>query len=155
MINIKIIEGDVLNAQEGIIGHQVNCYGIMGAGLAKQIKVRYPNVFKEYSSLCNLYENRDKRLDLLGQCQFVAIGTDKYIANIFGQYGMGTSRQQTDYDALYKGLLELKAYSVKNELNVALPYGLGCGLAGGDWNIVSDMIADIFIDRNISLYKLG
>lgn len=151
---MQIIEGDLLNTQHGIIGHQVNCYGIMGAGLAKQIKAKFSNVFKEYSSLCNLYENRDKRLDLLGQCQFVAIGKDKYIANIFGQYGMGTSRQQTDYDALYRGLLELMSYSVKNELSVALPYGLGCGLAGGDWEIVSDMISDVFINSDISLYRL-
>lgn len=151
---MKIIEGDLLNTQDNIIGHQVNCYGIMGAGLAKQIKAKYPNVFKEYLSLCNLYENRDKRLDLLGQCQFVAIGKDKYIVNIFGQYGMGTSRQQTDYDALHRGLLELMSYSVKNELSVALPYGLGCGLAGGDWEIVSDMISDVFINSDISLYRL-
>ena len=30
--------GDLLNAKENIIAHQVNCKGVMGAGIAKLIK---------------------------------------------------------------------------------------------------------------------
>lgn len=29
---IKIINGDILKANENIIGHQVNCMGVMGQG---------------------------------------------------------------------------------------------------------------------------
>lgn len=35
---IKTIEGNILDAEEDIICHQVNCKGVMGAGLAKQSK---------------------------------------------------------------------------------------------------------------------
>lgn len=35
---IKIIQGDLLEAKENIIAHQVNCKGVMGSGVAKQIK---------------------------------------------------------------------------------------------------------------------
>ena len=35
---IEYIKGDILNVTEGIIVQQVNCKGVMGAGLAKEIK---------------------------------------------------------------------------------------------------------------------
>lgn len=31
-------------------------------------------------------------------------------------------------------------------MRVAIPYGLGCGLAGGNWNIVYEIIARQFED---------
>ncbi|WP_411668007.1 hypothetical protein [Bacillus subtilis] len=38
---IKIIQGDLLEAKENIIAHQVNCKGVMGSGIALQIKKKY------------------------------------------------------------------------------------------------------------------
>jgi hypothetical protein len=32
--NMKVIRGNILNVEEGIIAHQVNCRGIAGANLA-------------------------------------------------------------------------------------------------------------------------
>ena len=31
-----------------ILCHQVNCQGVMGAGLAKQIRSKYPEVYEQY-----------------------------------------------------------------------------------------------------------
>ena len=42
---IKYIKGDILNVTEGIIVQQVNCFGVMGAGLAKQIRDKWPSVY--------------------------------------------------------------------------------------------------------------
>lgn len=36
--------GDILKSKADIICQQVNCKGAMGAGLAKQIKEKYPKV---------------------------------------------------------------------------------------------------------------
>lgn len=55
---IKIVKGDILQASEDIIGHQVNCQGVMGAGLAKQIRNKYPHVYDEYRKLCSSTENK-------------------------------------------------------------------------------------------------
>ena len=30
---LKVIDGDLLDAKEDIIGHQVNCQGVMGSGV--------------------------------------------------------------------------------------------------------------------------
>jgi nicotinamidase-related amidase len=36
------------NTQASAIAHQVNLMGVMGAGLAKQIKQKYPTVYAQY-----------------------------------------------------------------------------------------------------------
>ena len=45
---IKVVYGDLMQATEDIIVHQVNCKGVMGSGVAKQIKANFPEVFNEY-----------------------------------------------------------------------------------------------------------
>lgn len=146
---IKIVEGNILDATEDIIGHQVNCQGVMGAGLAKQIRNKYPNVYEGYKSKCN---NNDKE-NILGDCQIIVAEDGKFIANLFGQYSYGTGITQTNYQALLAALLSLKGNAQYHDHSVALPYGIGCGLAGGDWNIVHSMIQEVFKDFEVTLYK--
>lgn len=148
MIHMKT--GDLLDADELILGHQVNCRGVMGAGLAFQIKITYQEVFNSYVHACNVYGDKN-----LGNClALVTSDGEHVIANLFGQVGIGTNERQTNYDALERALRQLHDLAKYNGNSVALPYGLGCGLAGGDWNIVYDMIDNIFQDYEVSIYKL-
>ena len=39
-------------------------------------------------------------------------------------------------------------------LTIAIPYGMGCGIANGEWSKVSKIIEDVFNDYGVSLYKL-
>ena len=50
---IKHVKADIFTTDCDIIVHQVNCYGVMGSGIAKQVKERYPDVYDIYKSLCN------------------------------------------------------------------------------------------------------
>ena len=53
---VSHMNGDLLVAQEelnlDIICHQVNCQGKMNSGIAKQIREKWPVVYKKYSELC-------------------------------------------------------------------------------------------------------
>ena len=53
---LKIINGNIFDGNEDIICHQTNCLGIMGGGIALQVKKLYPNVYNEYSNLCKDYK---------------------------------------------------------------------------------------------------
>lgn len=140
---IQIVQGNVLNASENLICHQVNCKGVMGAGLAKQIKIRYPEVFRAYQELCNQQGSK-----LLGKAYVV-----KRIVNIFGQNEYGTSSRKTDYKALEKAFKALHK-NLPSKISLAFPYNFGCGLAGGDWNTVYHLIEQCFENREIKIYKL-
>jgi len=149
---IRIVEGDILQAPENIICHQVNCQGVMGSGLAKQIRARYPTVYNYYKDLCKK-NDPDKQL---GAVLFMEFG-DKVIANIFGQVNYGRSGVFTDYEGLRKGFLSVlyEATEIYKNYTIAIPYKIGCGLAGGDWEIVYQMIEEIFKDYEVTLYKLN
>lgn len=45
-----------------------------------------------------------------------------------------------------------KAYYAGKSL--AFPFGFGCGLANGDWEIVSQMIETYFKDMDVTIYQL-
>ena len=51
---IKTVEVNLLEAKERCICHQVNCQGVMGSGVALQIKRKYPQAYKDYKILDSL-----------------------------------------------------------------------------------------------------
>ena len=146
---MEIISGNLLEAKESIIIHQTNCMGVMGSGLAKQIKDKYPEVFQGYYHYCKT-NPVDK---LLGSALLCEANDGKIIANVFGQVNYGTDKRYTDYDALKHALEEVHQYAATNALTIAVPYNLGCGKAGGEWEIVSKMLDEIFDDCTIYKYE--
>ena len=43
---VKIIEGNLFDTKANIICHQCNCQGVMGSGVAAEVKRRYPEDVK-------------------------------------------------------------------------------------------------------------
>src|SRR5699024_6983937 len=147
---IRIVYGDILDAKESVIGHQVNCKGVMGAGLAKQLRNKEEKIYSNYRFWCET-----KPVDeLLGSVQLVKVAHNKYVANIFAQYNYGRVGRYTNYTALKSGLTKLKEFSQSNNLTVALPFGLGSGLAGGEWGVIYNIIDEVFDDCEVVLYKI-
>lgn len=151
------MSGNVLETPIEIIAHQVNCLGTMGAGLAKQIKDKYPQVESWYKIYCHKrYEQK-----ILGTGQIVC-QADHTFFNIFGQYGYGTSKRQTDYEAFKSGFKDVilkyrfMDNDYKSQVKIAIPYHIGCGLAGGDWKIISKILEQLESEENVEFiaYKL-
>ena len=149
--NKVIVEnGDIFTGYINIIGHQVNCQGVMGKGIASIIRSDYPKAYDEYISF-----SKDNKDNLLGRTQVVGCG-GKCICNLYAQeyYGNDKSVVYTSYEALRKSLTTLKEYAKSKGLVVGLPYGIGCGLANGDWNVVYNIIKEVFGDYYVILYKI-
>lgn len=135
---------DILKAKENIIVHQVNELGVMGAGLALQIKNKYPDVYRKYKAVANK--------DCLGKIQLIKIDKNRWICNMFSQKGISRTKQTTDYKLFEQCIEKLSKYAEQHNLTVAIPYKIGCGLAGGDWEIVKKLI-DKYLS-NAVIYKL-
>lgn len=56
---VTFIKGDILEQDVDMIAHQVNTIGIMGAGLAAQISVKYPEAVMSYKQFCTMNKNND------------------------------------------------------------------------------------------------
>lgn len=152
-----MIVGDILTPNKAlsyhpIICHQVNCKGVMGGGLAKQIRDVYPNVYYIYKRKC---EAMKRGIGGLGDVLYTPVPESGFIiANIFGQDGYGRDKCYTDYDALRKAFTSISLEFPYRTIRI--PYKLGCGLAGGDWSVVWYIICETLVKNGceVQVWKL-
>lgn len=134
---LKFEKGDLVTGNYPVFCHQVNCKGVMGAGIAKQIRSKYPEVYFEYKTVC------DNDRAILGVCHFTRTSDHRVCVDMFAQDDYGRNKRYTDYKAFKACLRGIKLFlEAGNYDSVAFPYGIGCGLAGGDWYLVLGMIKD-------------
>lgn len=151
MKEIPIVNGDIFESGAQMIVHQVNCQGVMGSGVAKQVKEKYPAVFAQYKRAC---DNAKKSSEFLGGVLPVNVSPNQQIINLFAQDKYGyDGKTYTDYDALQRCLDTLKILAVGK--SVAIPYKMSCDRGGGDWEKVSKMIAETLSERDVTFYKFG
>lgn len=149
--------GDIFSpnrtGHECVVCHQVNCQGVMGAGLAAQIRRMFPGVYDDYRKECG---KAAKSSDLLGKVLFFSVkynGFDYNISSIFGQDRYGRNGCFTDYDALRKAMEPIRVMATPFPAypltTVRIPYKMGCGLGGGDWSIVLSIIQEELVNHGI------
>lgn len=141
---MKIVEGNILdvikNRECDVVLHVCNCFHTMGAGLALQLKQTFPEVYE--ADLKTEYNDYNK----MGTLSIATIDDNIKIVNMYAQYYFGRERRQLDYSALKLCLKKVKHYYAYGE--IVYPYLMGCGLAGGDWKIVSEIIDTELSDLN-------
>ncbi len=146
-MTVEIVKGCIFEAfkkrEIDYLVHQVNCIGVMG-GLAGEIKRRYPGVYDAYVEYIN-----EASSSVFGD--FLQLGK---IVNIFGQDGVGTHKRQTKYGALAEGLISWRDECLCGKEVIGFPYKIGCGLGGGDWAVVSELIEFIFRNYTVKIYQL-
>lgn len=152
---IKIIKGDLLSVERGIIGHQVNCQGVMGSGVAKQVKEKYPLAFTAYKDVVkDFMGTEDLRHTLLGHVNGVCVGEDLYIANMFGQNKYGyDGKKYTNEEALFNCFKTVRNVAENLDLPVYLPYMIGCYRGGADWKLVESYLLTAFDGYEVTLMK--
>ena len=159
---IHEVNGDLITGLKyDIFCHQTNCMGVMGAGIAKQIAEAYPEAKKadqEYHRA--IMDSTGAAEDMLGTIITVKTHDNRLCVNMYGQVGFGWARTcKTDYGALRKCMeaLEMKLSEYDESYVVGFPYGIGCGLGGGDWKVVRSIIErfsknirqDVYIVRKV------
>jgi len=152
---IVIKKGSLLDSTSKLIAHQVNCKGAMGFGVARYIRDRYPKVFNDYREFLRLYEYDYNKV--IGRVN-ISICEDRIIANMFSQngyrrYGDTPNTIYTEYDAFSSCCNYIKHYCIStNQPAIAMPYRIGCGAGGGDWNVIYDILCKYFeMSENITL----
>lgn len=140
---------DVITSEAPLICQQVNCRGVMGAGVARAIRKRYPEVFRPYKELCDAAKCNNRVA--FGSNLYVTCNDGRIIGNFFSQDGYGLGLQ-THYDLLANSFKNTRCYAEDAGINhIAMPFGIGCGLAGGDWErVIHDLVA-VFSDSPINV----
>lgn len=145
---IKYIDGDLVRDadQYDVIAHCCNCFCTMGAGIAPQIKHKFPEA---YEVDC---ETTSGDQDKLGTITYTE-NTTPIVVNLYGQYdykGRQQGRMDLDYSALRKALgLMREKFSGKK---IGLPM-IGSGLAGGSWDIIERIIQEELNGEDVTVVK--
>ena len=148
---MKIIKGCLLEAfSKGYvttIAHQVNCQRKMASGIAGSIAKAYPEHKEDYL----------KSSQELGECVLTVV-PEGFIYGVFGQEYYGRTERHTNYSALILGLSKIMG-TVNDSLSdntLGIPYGIGCGLGGGNWKSVQTLLNDlqkVYPNVELKVYK--
>lgn len=161
--NIFVKEANLLEATEEYIVQQNCCTAIRAQGLSAAIAAKWPE--------CNPYSSRKPfapRLNWAADPDRDTPGTIRILGGrvicAFAQYKHGSGKDPSsivypdDKESrcvYFQQCLEKIAELAPKSL--AFPYGIGCGLAGGNWSVYSAMINDFaqkYPNISIVLYRL-
>lgn len=150
----RYIIGDITETELKYIAHGVNCQNKMGSGVAKALYTKIPAVKSEYHDYCR-YDNPE---DLLGKVNIVPDYLSKFditVFNMFTQFNYGyDGKKYVNYGAVancFRQLCDIKWVKGKT---IAIPK-IGCGLAGGNWEFMEQLINDTVGDKlEIWVYEL-
>jgi len=147
---LRYKKGNILEANENIICHQVNVQGVMGGGLALQIANSYPNVLEKYGNYCK--ENLNCYEALRGEAYIVNINNNQQIANCFTQ----EPNFNTNYQDIYDCFTTLLIICKQNNKTICVPKNYGCGIAHGNWQKVEYILKELsnFYEVDITIYEL-
>lgn len=142
-----------------VIPHVCNNINLFGSGFAGYLSARLPHVKENF----HLLGNKSK----LGYVQFVDVFFDKnttnkvVIANMISQNGVlgEKNTRPLNYFALCHCMGLVKSYiknlsstdaSVSTEIHAPK---FGSGLAGGNWQFITDLIHDIWSDIKVFVHQ--
>lgn len=151
---LKVVE-DRPNDKGYVILHVGNCKGAMNLGIAKQIRYKWPQVYTDYKET-----QKEKGLVLTN-----VIPTDitdtLTVYTLLAQENYGHCGIYINYDALRYCLNEVAEIEILlNEdenaplRNIYIPYNLGCGYAGGNWDTVLNIVTTSLHHFNVFVCEL-
>lgn len=141
------IKGDLFETDCQVIAHGVNCRNGFGSGVAGQIAKIHPFAKRLYH---RKFEEEGWRL---GEIQVVSDRhNNRFFMNCATQDKYGYDGEVlVNYEAVRTCMEKARDYCKKYGFTLAIPK-IGCGLAGGDWKIVKDILNEVFTEMEVKVY---
>lgn len=143
MAKIHYVIGDatkpiVKENENSLIVHCCNTLGAWGAGFVVPLGKRYPKAKESY---LDYIRNGNVKL---GHVDEVKVADNIYVENLIGQsflYKKKNGEIPCNYLAIQYGFMNIiRNWKKKKEPYTIHMPRIGCGLAGGDWSIIEEII---------------
>lgn len=130
-----------------VMAHGCNMLGVMGSGVAKAIKDRWPGCYKLYKRQI--------------EDEFVELGdvVTYKTPDVFGSYVVNCLTQETtgsglqvDYEAIRDSIETTLIFAKNNKFKYIDTVPLGAGLGGGDWRIISKIFHILSEKYNVDIH---
>ena len=151
MKDIQYIKGDATSPQGSdnkIIVHVCNDIGGWGKGFVMAISKRWKSPEVQYR---NWFKSKNDFE--LGKVQFAQVEEDLWVANLIGQHKINKDEfgeAPIRYNAIEEGLKLVADYAKTNKASVHMPR-IGCGLAGGKWEMIEPIILKTLSEKEIEV----
>ncbi len=146
-MSITYLEADICEATQNLILHGCNCFTTMGAGVARAIKEKWPEVY--ITDTKTKWGDHNK----LGTFSTTQVGNHQHVLNCYTQFRYGRGKQLS-LVALDKCFAAIAKTIGDRNLSIAMPY-LGCGLAGDSWKLeVEPLVQKHFSHLDVVVYYL-
>ena len=173
---IKYVKKTVFNMKSDALVNTINCDGVMGAGLALEFSLRYPNMFKQYEKDCKngkvkvgeIITYKDSG-DLIinfptkdhwkypSRVSWISSGLD-YFVNHYKEWGiasvsippLGCNYGGLDFEKEVKPLMDNKLAKLDIEVYICLDPGIAEGKEKEMLDLFNDSNLD-FICKNLKI----
>jgi len=144
--SFKFIDGDLVKSAEDydVILHGCNCFNTMGAGIALQIKAKFPQA---YAVDCQSTSGDKAKLGTISY----TTDTTPTVVNCYSQYdfrGRRAGNMDLDYNALKTALQAVKKEFTGKKIGMPR---IGAQLAGGDWNVIIRIIEETLEGEDVTI----
>lgn len=157
MKTIPVIRQNILDADIDVLIQQCNCYGVMGSGLAKQLKDVYPQVHEVDVAFPLPFGHERLGHYSVANVPHRVTGDLLQVVNAYAQVSFGRHKKQTDEQVLL-GILRIILHAIKDQftsegrrITVGIPWKIGCGLGGGDWDLILSELTTIYNETGVDL----
>ncbi len=145
---ITYVNGNLFESKAQVLVNAVNTVGVMGKGIAKAFKDKYPEMFTEYRDLC-----KQERLEV-GMLHIYKT-SNEWILNFPTKKHWRNKSELSYVETGLKKFLEI--YETETITSIAFPQ-LGCGLGGLSWEkevqpLMEKYLAEVPIEIYIHIYK--
>jgi len=142
---LKYKQGNLMQFTEDAFGHGCNCQKRMASGVAYAVRTTFFEMVEADTA-----DEREPK-GRLGEMIKVPLGNGRVGYNIYSQFMYGRDTRKVDYDALRKGVTAVCEDLIEDgKTSLALPR-IGCGLAGGEWSVVSGILEEVSNETGIDI----
>ena len=140
-----ILSGNIFTSRCQTIVNTVNCVGVMGAGIALEVRLRYPDLYRKYVQLC-----LEKKIDV--GLLWIYKGSDRWILNFPTKKHW---RYPSKLEYLHAGLNRfVETYKNRGVESIAFPL-LGADRGGIDPKVSLEVMLNYLqhVDIYVEVYK--
>jgi len=155
-----VVEGNAVdalfNGEIDVLLHCANCQGIMGSGIAREIAHRIPSAQTADTTYSTAMGKNERMLGTYSvsnevyDAQQLSYGL---VYNLYGQFVPMTHKRAINYGAITEAMIAVRS-QVHEMAIIGVPWKMGSDRAGGDWNVVMELVLFVFRDYNVVFYKL-
>jgi len=140
---LRYTETTVFNVDVQTIVNTINCVGVMGAGLALEFKLRFPEMEQDYVERCKLKQVKIGKPYLYREYGY------PWILNFPTKHHW---KNPTQLDWIKQGLEYFRNNYKKGGItSIAFPK-LGCSNGGLEWSVVSPVMEEFLQDLEIDIF---